>query len=103
MLQVKHPARQEHSPTYQKKNEVTKNIVQTKEKGENLQDQINEEEIWNLPVKEFRVIIVKMVQTVRTRMEAQIKKTQEIFNKDLEYLKNKQTLMNSTRTEMKNT
>ena len=82
---------------------MTKNIVQTKEKGENLQDQINEEEIWNLPVKEFRVIIVKMVQTVRTRMEAQIKKTQEIFNKDLEYLKNKQTLMNSTRTEMKNT
>ena len=81
---------------------MTKNIVQTKEKGENLQDQINEEEIWNLPVKEFRVIIVKMVQTVRTRMEAQIKKTQEIFNKDLEYLKNKQTLMNSTRTEMKN-
>ena len=82
---------------------MTKNIVQIKEKGKNLQDQINEEEIWNLPVKEFRVIIVKMIQTVRTRMEAQIKKTQEMFNKDLEYLKNKQTLMNSTRTEMKNT
>ena len=82
---------------------MTKNIVQIKEKGKNLQDQINEEEIWNLPVKEFRVIIVKMIQTVRTRMEAQIKKTQEMFNKDLEYLKNKQTLMNSTRTVMKNT
>ena len=82
---------------------MTKNIVQIKEKGKNLQDQINEEEIWNLPVKEFIVIIVKMIQTVRTRMEAQIKKTQEMFNNDLEYLKNKQTLMNSTRTEMKNT
>ena len=35
--------------------------------------------------------------------EAQIKKTQEMFNKDLEYLKNKQTVMTSTRTEMRNT
>ena len=103
MPQVKHPARQEHSPTYQKKNEVTKNIVQIKLKDKNLQDQINEEEICNLPVKEFRVIIVKMIQNVRRRMEAQIKKTQEMFNKDLEYPKNKETMINGTRTEMKNT
>ena len=68
MPQVKHPARQEHSPTYKKKkNEVTKNIVQIKQKGKNLQDQINEEEICNLPVKEFGVIIVKMIQNVRSR------------------------------------
>ena len=35
-------------------------------------------------------------------MEAQIKKTQEMFTKDLEELKNKQRVMNSTITEMKN-
>ena len=34
-----------------------------KELGENLQDQINEEEIGNLPEKEFRDMIVKMIQT----------------------------------------
>ena len=30
-----------------------------KEQGKNLQDQIKEEEIGNLPEKEFRVMIVK--------------------------------------------
>ena len=36
-------------------------------------------------------------------MEAKIEKMQEIFNKDLEELKNKQTEMNNTVTEMKTT
>ena len=60
-------------------------------------------EIGNLPEKEFRVIIVKMIQDLGKRMEAQIKKIQEIFNKDIEELKSKQTEMNNTITEMKNT
>ena len=34
---------------------------------------INEEEIGNLPEKYFRVMIVKMIQNLRNRMEAQIK------------------------------
>ena len=75
----------------------------TKEQGKILQDQINEEEIGNLPEKEFRVMIVKMIQNLRNRMEAWIEKMQEMFNKHQEELKNKQTEMNSTITEMKNT
>ena len=78
-------------------------MLQTKEQGKNLQDQINEEEIGNLPEKEFRVMIVKMIQNLRNRMEAWIEKTQEMFNKDLEELKNKQAVVNNTVTEMKNT
>ena len=74
-----------------------------KEPGKNLQDQINEEEIGNLPEKEFRVMIVKMIQNLRNRMKARIEKIQEMFNKDLEELKNKQTEMNNTITEMRNT
>ena len=46
-------------------------------------------------------MIVKMIQNLRNRMEAQIEKIQDMFNKDLEELKNKQTVMNNT--EMKNT
>ena len=65
-------------------------MVQTKEQGKNLQNQINEEEICNLPEKEFRVMIVKMVQNLGNRMEACIEKIQEMFNKDLEELKHKQ-------------
>ena len=74
-----------------------------KEQSKNLQNQINEEEIGNLPEKEFRVMIVKMIQYLGNRMEAWIEKIQEMFNKDLEELKNKQTVMNNTITEMKHT
>ena len=34
-------------------------------------------------------------------MEARIKNIQEMFNKNLEELKNKQTVMNNPKTEMK--
>ena len=44
-------------------------------------------------------MIVKMIQNLGNRMD----KTQETFNKDLEELKNKQTVMNNTITEIKNT
>ena len=70
-----------------------------KEQGKNLQDQINEDEIGNLPEKEFRAKIVRMIQNLRNRME----KIQETFNKDLEELKSKQRVMNNTITEIKNT
>ena len=65
--------------------------------------QLNEVEIGNLPEKEFRIIRVKMIQDLGKRMEAKIEKIQEMFNKDLEQLKNKQTEMNNTITEMKTT
>ena len=56
-----------------------------KEQGKNPPDQTNEEEIGSLAEKEFRVMIVKMIQNTRNRME----KIQEMFNKDLEELKSK--------------
>ena len=46
---------------------------------------------------------VKMIQNLRKRMEAWTDKIQEMFNNDLEELKNTQTVMNNTITEMKNT
>ena len=73
-----------------------------KEQGKNLQDQINEEKIGNLPEKEFRAMTVKMIQNLGKRMEAWIEKIQEMFNKDLEELKKEQTVMNNTITEMAN-
>ena len=56
---------------------------QMKEQGKNPQDQKNEEEIGNLPEKEFRVMIVKMIQDLGNTTEEQMKKIQEMFNKDL--------------------
>ena len=51
-----------------------------KEQGKNPPDQTNEKEIGSVPEKEFRVMIVKMIQNLGNRME----KIQETFNKDLE-------------------
>ena len=67
-----------------------------KEQGKNLTHQTNEEEISSLPEKEFRIMIIKMIQNFGNRMD----KIQETFNKDLE-LKSKQTMMNNTINEIK--
>ena len=41
-------------------------------------------------------MIVKMILNLRKRMEAKTEKMQEMFTKDLEELKNKQTEMNNS-------
>ena len=75
-----------------------------KEQERNSQDHINEEKITNLPEREFRIMIVKMLQRLENRME----KIQETINtvntitKDIEEIRNKQTEMNNTITEIKN-
>ena len=63
---------------------------QVKEQDKTPEKQLNEVEIGNCPEKEIRIMIVKMIQDLRKRMEAKIKKMQKMFNKDLEELKNKQ-------------
>ena len=67
-----------------------------KEQGKKPTELTNEEEIASLPEKEFGIIIVKMIQNLGNRME----KIQEMFNKDLEELKSKQTLMNNKINEI---
>ena len=69
-----------------------RNTTQMKEQTRNTEVQINEEEIGKLPEKEFRVMIVKMIENLENRME----KMQESINKDLEELKNKHTETNNT-------
>ena len=76
-----------------------RNTKQMKEQFRNTDVQINEEEIWKLPEKEFRIMIVKMVKNLENKME----KIQESINKDLEELKNEHTETNNTITEIKNT
>ena len=54
-----------------------------KEQGQNTPEVTNEEEIGSLPEKEFRIMIVKMIQNLGNRID----KMQETFNKDVEELK----------------
>ena len=58
------------------------------------------EEIGNLPEKEFRIMIIKVIQNLENKMELQInsletkiEKMQEMFNKDLEEIKKSQLKM----------
>ena len=67
-----------------------------KEQGKNPPDLTNEEEIGRVPGKEFRIMIVKMIQNLGNRME----KIQEKFNEDLQELKSKQTVMNKRINEI---
>ena len=69
-----------------------------KEQGKNPPDLTNEEEIGSLPEKEFRIMTGKMIQNLGNRME----QIQETFNKKPEELKSKQTVMNNTINEIKN-
>ena len=67
-------------------------MSQMNEQDKSPEKQLNEEEIGNLPEKEFRIMVVKMIQDLGKRME----KMKEMLTKDLEELKNKQTEMNNT-------
>ena len=71
-----------------------RNTQQVKEQEKCPPNQTKEEEIGNLPEKEFRILIVKMIQnleikmeSLKNRLETRIEKMQERFNKDLEEIK----------------
>ena len=67
-----------------------------KEQGQNTPHLTNEEEIGSLPEKEFRIMLVRMIQNLGNRID----KMQETFNKDVEELNIKQTMINNTINEI---
>ena len=72
-------------------------------------NQTKEEEIGSLTEKQFRIMIVKMIQNLENKMklqinlETRIEKMQEKFNKDLEEIKKSQSIMNNAINEIRNT
>ena len=84
-IQKRHP---KHSNINKMKRQ--RNTQQLKEHDKCPPNQTKEEEIGSLPEKEFRIMIVKMIQNLENKMELQInsletrtEKMQEMFNKDL--------------------
>ena len=74
-----------------------RNTQKVKEHEKCPPNQTKEEEIGNLPEKEFRIMIIKRIQNLENKMELQInsletkiEKKQEMSNKDLEELKKNQ-------------
>ena len=65
-------------------------MSQMKGQDKTSEKHLNEVEIGNLPEKEFRRMILKMIQDLGKRMEAKIEKKEEMFTKDLQEPKNRQ-------------
>ena len=87
-----------------------RNTQRVKEQDKCPPNQTKEEEIGNLPDKEFQIMIVKMIQNIenilqvqRNSLETRIKKMQERLNKDLEEIKKSQYIMNNVINGIKNT
>ena len=85
-----------------------RNTHQVKEQDKCPTNQTKEEEIGSLPGKEFRKMIVEMIQNLDNKMDLQInsletriEKMQERFNKDLEEVKKSQYIMNNAINEIK--
>ena len=67
-----------------------RNIQRIKEHNKYPQNQTKEDEIGSLPEREYRIMILKMIQNLENKMELQINRLetrivnmQEMFNKDL--------------------
>ena len=76
-----------------------RNTQQVKEQNKCPANQTKQEEIGNLPDKEFQIMIVKMIQNIENKVELQInsletriEKMQEKVNKDQEEIKKSQSI-----------
>jgi len=64
-----------------------RNTQQVKEQDKCPPNQTKEEEIGNLPNKEFQIVIVKMMQNLKNKMELQINSLETRIEKMREMLK----------------
>lgn len=55
-----------------------------KEKDKTQEEQLSEVEIRNLPEKDFRVMLVRMIQDLGNKLEANINKLEKTFKKGRE-------------------
>ena len=75
-----------------------RNMFQMKKQDKTWNKELSEVEISNLPNKEFKVMIIKMLNKLRRRMDEH----SENFNKDLENIRKNQTELKNTITDIKN-
>ena len=74
-------------------------MFQMKEQDKTQEEKLSEMEVSNLPNNQFKVMITKMLNELRRRMDEQSEK----FNKELENMNKNKTEMKNILTEIKNT
>jgi len=73
-----------------------------REKGKPPENQLSDEEIPSLQEKDFRLLMLKMMQDIGNKLEAKMDNLQEKLTKELQDTKLKQEETQTTITEIKN-
>ena len=72
-----------------------------REKGKTPENQLSDEEILSLQEKDFRLLMLKMMQDIGNELEAKTDNLQQMLSKEVQDLKLKQEEMQNTITEIK--
>ena len=73
-----------------------------REKGKTPENQLSDEEILSLQEKDFRLLMLKMMQDIRNKLETKMGKVQETPSKEIQDLRIKQAEMQNKITKIKN-
>ena len=73
-----------------------------REKGKPPENQLSEEEVLSLQEKDFRLLMLKMMQDIGNKLEAMMDNLQETLSKEIQDRKLKQEEIQNAITEIKN-
>ena len=73
-----------------------------REKGKTPEKQLTNEENLNLQEKDFRLLMLKMMQGIGNKLEAKMDNLQETLTKEIQDIKLKEEEMQNTITEIQN-
>ena len=76
-------------------------ITQMREKGKTPEKQLSHEDILSLQEKDFRLLMLKMMQDIGNKLEAKMDTIQETLSKQIQDVKLKQKEKQNTITEIK--
>ena len=76
-------------------------ITQMREKEKNPESQLSDQEILSLQEKDFRLLMLKMMQDIGNQLEAKMDNLQETLSKEIQDIKLKQEEMQNMITEIK--
>ena len=81
--------------------ERQRTLTQMREKEKTPENQLSDQEILSLQEKDFRLLMLKMMQDIGNKLQAKTNNLQETLTKDIQDIKLKQEDMQNTITEIK--
>ena len=77
-------------------------LTQMREKENPPENQLSDQEILSLREKDYRLLMLKMMQDIGNKLEAKMDNLQKTLSKEIQDIKVKQEEMQNTTTEIKN-